>query len=247
MSNPATPAASDTSRGAEAFWSWLDIVTFALLAVPSLLVAALLVHVVFLLLPLRHDIRTPELLAAQFLGYAFWFLSLYFLLKLKYHRPFWLSLGWRPPGVSPLVYLLAGPLLAIGVGVLGVLLQTPDINSPLKELLSDRTSLILVGIFAATLGPLCEELAFRGFLLPLLIRSFGVAPGILLSALPFGLLHGPEYAWSWRHILLVTVAGAAFGWVRYRSRSTTAAAYLHAGYNITFFIGFLSQGRQFFN
>ncbi|MCX6620767.1 MAG: CPBP family intramembrane metalloprotease [Acidobacteria bacterium] len=228
----------------EVFWSWLDVVVFILLGVPSMLLASLLVHGLFLLLPYRPAGRAPELLGAQFAGYTFWFLSLYFLLKLKYDRPFWSSLGWRPGPSSPIVYFFSGPGLALGIGILGVLLRTPDIESPLKALLSDRTSLILVGVFAATLGPLCEELAFRGFFMPLLVRSVGVIPGILLSALPFGLLHGPEYAWSWRHILLVTVAGAAFGWLRHRTGSTAAATYLHAGYNVTFFVGFLAQGKQ---
>ena len=247
MSDPIIPIEPPPQPRPEVFWSWLDVLVFLLLAVPSLLLAALREHGLFLLLPFRPESRAPELLGAQFLGYGFWFLSLYFLLKLKYDRPFWRSLGWRPAPSGTLVYFVAGPALAVGVGILGVLLRTPDIDSPLKDLLSDRTSLILVGIFAATLGPLCEELAFRGFFLPLLMRSLGVVPGIILSALPFGLLHGPEYAWSWRHILLVTVAGAVFGWVRYRTRSTAAAVYLHAGYNLTFFLGFLAQGKQFFN
>lgn len=244
MSGPTLPIEPAAAPSQEVFWSWLDLVVFVLFAIPSLLAAALLAHVAFLLLPVRSTGRVAELLVAQFLGYGFWFLSLYFLLRLKYGRPFWSSLGFRPAGLPALAYLAAGPALAIGVGILGVILRTPDIESPLKSLLSDPASLVLVGIFAATFGPLCEELAFRGFLLPLLIRSFGVVPGIVLSALPFGLLHGPEYAWSWRHILLVSVAGAAFGWVRYRTRSTTAAACLHAGYNITFLIGFYAQGRQ---
>lgn len=246
MSDPAPPIAPPAPPDYDVFWSWLDLVLFVLFAIPSLLFAALLVHVAFLLLPPHSGGRVAELLAAQFLGYGFWFLSLYSLLRFKYSRPFWSSLGFRPAGAPALAYVLAGPALAIGVGILGVILRTPDIESPLKSLLSDRASLILVGTFAATFGPLCEELVFRGFLQPLLVRSFGVVAGIVLSALPFGLLHGPEYAWSWRHVLLVSVAGAAFGWVRYRTRSTTAAACLHAGYNITFLIGFYVQGRQLF-
>ena len=64
----------------------------------------------------------------------------------------------------------------------------------MQELLRDRLSIASIGFFAITLGPLCEELVFRGFLQPLLIRTFGVAAGILLCAVPFALLHGPQYA-----------------------------------------------------
>jgi membrane protease YdiL (CAAX protease family) len=112
---------------------------------------------------------------------------------------------------------------------------------PLMDLLRDRVSLILVGAVAVTLGPLCEELAFRGFLLPLLIRSLSALPGILITALLFASLHGPEYAWSWRHLLLITLAGVAFGWMRYRSGSTATATVMHAAYNLTFFVGMVAQ------
>ncbi len=115
---------------------------------------------------------------------------------------------------------------------------------PIKQLLTDRSSILLVSVFATTLGPLCEELAFRGFLLPLLLRSLGPLAGVFLTALPFAVLHGPQYGWSWRHLLLITLAGAAFGWVRYRTGSTAAAAVTHASYNLTFLVAYLSQGKD---
>src|SRR5258708_26168954 len=39
--------------------------------------------------------------------------------------------------------------------------------------------------FAVTLGPLMEELFFRGFLYPVIARHLGVVWGILLTAVPF--------------------------------------------------------------
>jgi membrane protease YdiL (CAAX protease family) len=140
--------------------------------------------------------------------------------------------------------VFAGPVLALLIAVLGLALQTPEINMPIRDLLTDWTSVLLVGIFATTLGPLCEELAFRGFLLPLVARSLGRVAGVIVAALPFAILHGPQYAWSWRHVLLITLAGAVFGWVRLRSRSTFAAALVHAGYNLTFFSAYLFQGKD---
>jgi hypothetical protein len=113
----------------------------------------------------------------------------------------------------------------------------------MKRFFADRESVLLVGAFATTLGPACEELIFRGFLLPLLVRSFGVITGVVAAALPFALLHGPQYGWSWRHLLLVTLAGSVFGWVRLRTGSTVAAATVHAAYNLTFFIAYLNQGK----
>jgi membrane protease YdiL (CAAX protease family) len=118
---------------------------------------------------------------------------------------------------------------------------------PIEELLKDRTSVIFVGLIAVTLAPVCEELIFRGFLQPLLSRSLGPALGILIAASPFALLHGPEYGWSWRHVALIGLAGVGFGWARYKTGSTAAAAAMHSTYNLTIFAGYLalrSQGME---
>src|SRR6185369_10245578 len=125
-------------------------------------------------------------------------------------------------------------LLAIFVAVIGLLLRTPPQDSTLLELMRDRISLIIVGILATTFGPLCEELAFRGFLLPLLVRTLGAAAGIVFTALPFALLHGPQYHWSWQHLVLLTGVGCIFGWARYKTGSTGISTIIHAGYNAAF-------------
>jgi membrane protease YdiL (CAAX protease family) len=57
-----------------------------------------------------------------------------------------------------------------------------------------------------------------------------------MAAVPFGLLHLQQYGNSWRHVLLITLAGAAFGWMRYRTGSTKAAVIMHAAYNGVFFV-----------
>lgn len=108
----------------------------------------------------------------------------------------------------------------------------------------DRLSIALIGLFSSTLGPLCEELVFRGFFQPLLIRTFGVPLGILLCAVPFALLHGPQYHWSWQVVVLLTLAGATFGYTRLLTRSTAASTLVHATYNLTFFMGYLLQRKE---
>jgi membrane protease YdiL (CAAX protease family) len=110
-------------------------------------------------------------------------------------------------------------------------------------MLDNRPTVLLFSIFVVILGPLCEELAFRGFLLPLFVRSLGAAAGVVVTGLLFGCLHAPEYSWSWRHVLLVSLAGCVFGWVRYQTRSTAAATYMHSTYNLTQFAAFVAQSR----
>jgi membrane protease YdiL (CAAX protease family) len=110
-------------------------------------------------------------------------------------------------GIERLVRGGCGVMVAVAVMVASVLLRTPDIDSPMKSLLSDPASVLMIAIIGTTLAPVCEEIVFRGFLQPLLVRSLGAAPGILLAAAAFGLMHLQEYGYSWRHGLLITLAG----------------------------------------
>jgi hypothetical protein len=139
---------------------------------------------------------------------------------------------------------LLGCVQALAVAVLGLLLKTPNIDSPIKELFSGRWSLIALAAVGTTVGPLFEELAFRGFLQPLLVRTLGVAAGIGGAAVCFGLVHLPQYGLSWRHGLLITLAGAGFGIMRHVSQSTIAATVMHGAYNLTLFLGFISAGGK---
>jgi len=223
------------------FWTGQDLLVLTGLAVPVMIVAVLVVRIAVALVPAKDEIPVVGVLAAQFIGYALWFLCLYALLRFKYDRPFWQSMAWNKPPVHLVFYAALGPVLAFAVGLSGTLLKTPELDMPMMELMKDRISLITVGVFAVTLGPLCEEVVFRGFYLPRLAKSLGPVAGVLITSLVFASLHGPQYAWSWRHILLITGAGAAFCLVRLRTNSTAAATVMHATYNLTFFIAYITQ------
>ncbi len=228
----------------DAFWNYRDLALFLGLAIPCLLGGSLIVKVALLALYVSTPHKALELLPGQFLGYALLYAALAMILRFDYDRPFWRSLGWRWPKFSLPSIVSLGIVLAFSIGILGALFKTPEPPSAMKELLSDRASLIAVAIFGVTLGPLCEELAFRGFMQPLFIRSLGVAPGIALSALGFGLLHLPQYGYTWQHGILITLAGAAFGWMRWVSGSTLGSTIMHSAYNLTLFLGFFAGGSS---
>jgi uncharacterized protein len=234
-------AAQDES---DVFWGYGDLVVFLGLAVPCLLGGTLLVKVALLALYISTPHKALELLPGQFLGYAMLYTALAFLLRFQYERPFWRSLGCRWPVVRIPTIVALGSILALSLALLGGLLRTPDAPTPMKELLNDRSSLIAAAIFGVTLGPLCEELAFRGLMQPLFIRSLGIVPGILLSGLGFGLLHLPQYGYTWQHGVLITLAGCAFGWMRWMSRSTLGSTLMHSAYNLTLFLGFFAGGDK---
>lgn len=227
----------------EPFWTWGDVFLFIGLAVASWLVGGLLVTAVAALarVHVQGNMGTAELLATQAIIYVFAFGSLALLFRVQYGRPFWRSLGWRGFRMPVAQVALLGALTAWAVSFLGTLIRTPTTPNDVTKLLDDPKSLILMTVFGITLAPVCEELAFRGFLQPLLVRSLGAAGGIFAAALPFGLLHYREYGNSWRHAVIVAAAGAAFGWMRQRTGSTRASAIMHASYNALFFVAMAGE------
>jgi membrane protease YdiL (CAAX protease family) len=239
--NPAPPVPPPTPHSPPPFWDYVDLGLFISLCFPSLLISILLLRALSGVIPYGKPFQG---LLAQFIWYALAFGSLYALLRLRYRQPFWRSLGWKMlPFSTTAMCFIAGPFLAVTIGYLGYMLRTPEISLPFQQMLDNRPTVLLFSIFVVILGPLCEELAFRGFLLPLFVRSLGAAAGIIVTGLLFGCLHAPEYSWSWRHVLLVSVAGCVFGWVRHQTGSTAAATYMHSTYNLTQFAAFVAQSR----
>jgi membrane protease YdiL (CAAX protease family) len=193
-----------------------------------------------------HSTGAASELAITFTFEGLWFVALYGVIRLGYGRPFWRSLAWvrAPRGFWDAFGW--GLLTALTCIAISNLLPAPHVKTPMEELLKTRSSMLLLGFFAVTLAPLSEELAFRGFLQPLLVSTFGVAGGVALQAVPFAAMHGKEYAWSWQLLVPLLLAGSAFGWMRHRTGSTIASTYMHAGFNLVMFLGMLaaSFGRR---
>jgi membrane protease YdiL (CAAX protease family) len=61
----------------------------------------------------------------------------------------------------------------------------------------------------------------------------GAAWAIVLTALPFGLIHLPQYGWAWGAALVIVLVGVVCGVVRAATRSVGASFLVHAGYNGT--------------
>jgi membrane protease YdiL (CAAX protease family) len=235
---PLEPAVAVTEAPREeAFWDYADLGLFIFLSIVSLLAALLLVRFI----PALHALQDAyKLLAGQAIWYVFVLGSLAAILRVRYDRGFWQSLGWRAPQMGSAVGSLAlGPVLAIGLGLIGAAMRTPQIPLPFETMLNNTALIVLFGLLVVLIGPVCEELAFRGFVLPLLARTFGAAAGIIVTGILFGMLHGFEYP-DWRPVVLVAVAGMVFGWRRYQTGSTINAALMHAGFNLTQFVALMA-------
>jgi membrane protease YdiL (CAAX protease family) len=213
-------------------WTYEDLGLFIGSLIPVYLLTKLAAYA------LPHRGGAVEAMVVQSLFYALLLGVLYLVVAWRYAQPFWRSLRWTVFKL-PFLCAAAGPLLAFATSALGVLLKTPPLRSPIEDLISDRRSLFVMMLFLTVIGPVFEELIFRGFLFPLVARSAGPWAGILLTAIPFALVHGSQYSWTWQHLTLVGLAGAVFGFVRYKTGSTAASTLVHTGYNATFFIEFM--------
>ncbi len=116
------------------------------------------------------------------------------------------------------------------MAVLSSRLKPPE-NTPVEELFKYReTALLFIGM-AVLIAPLVEETLFRGYLYPLFARSFGVWPGILLTGLLFGLMHGAQLGWTWSLVSVLVTVGIIFTIVRSKTGSVFASFMMHLGYN----------------
>ena len=211
------------------------------LSLPAVLLASVFLFLAGLAAPPLIYNSTARQLTLQSFLYILLMGVLYLLVTGRYQEPFWKALGWTFPFPYPWICLFAGPVLAVTLSVAGVLLKAPTENSLIEDLITNRASLALFIVFGVVFAPIFEELLFRGFLLPLLARSMGAWPGILMTALLFGLLHGAQNHWAWQQVTLIGLAGVAFGFTRYRTGSTTAGFLMHAAYNATAFAGYTAS------
>ena len=172
---------------------------------------------------------------------------LFFALKImfsRYGKGLLDSLGWSKPGpFSPLSLAVIGLGLSIVVALLESALLTPEIETPFDKLLNDPASRIAVALFGITVGPMVEELLFRGFLQPVLTSAMGVFPGILLTSVLFGALHLTQNAFIWQSGVLIMLVGFVLGTVRHLSGSTRASTIVHIAYNSLPFLFLLVDGN----
>ena len=175
--------------------------------------------------------RPILLIASQLLVYIPVAMLMIMLIEGKYRVPFWRTISWNwPTAIWRFVGLGAALLLVLNT--LEGLLPMPK-DTPFEHLFDRPLDAYLLAFIAVTFAPLMEELFFRGFMYPVLARRVGVAWAILLSSLPFALLHLPQYAYAWSAGFVILVVGMVCGVVRALTKSVGASFLVHVGYNGT--------------
>jgi hypothetical protein len=204
----------------------------------------LVVRLAHAIAPTALSAQAIQQLTYQSALYVFLTASLCVTAQVRHQQSPIAALALRPQFRGAWYCVLGAPILAFATAAMGAILRAPAIPNPAERLIAGRASLVVVGIFAVLLGPAFEEIAFRGFLQPLLRRYIAPWPAILLTAIPFALLHGVQNEWAWQSLLLIWFAGACFGATRYWTGSTAASILLHSGYNLTLFTAYVVQSAQ---
>lgn len=233
-SAPAPPAPVE-----DPIWSGWDVLRIAILAfVVILLLQMASAKAAQLLwypqLPLRQAAEQLEkrpilLIVMQIVLYIPIALLMIATVEGKYQVPFWRAISWNWPR-TVWKWIALGVVLLLVLSMFENLLPMPN-DTPFQHLFDRPLDAYLTGLISITLAPLIEELFFRGLLYPVLARRTGMAWGVVLSAVPFALLHLPQYANAWAAGLVILVVGLVLGVVRAKTRSVGSSFLVHAGYN----------------
>ena len=89
-------------------------------------------------------------------------------------------------------FLIIMPFVLLVSLIMNLLIENQTGSNPLLEIvLNTNNFLAIILLFLTTtfLAPLFEEIIFRGVLLPILSRKFGIIIGIIISAFIFALAH----------------------------------------------------------
>jgi uncharacterized protein len=220
-------------------WSGWDVLQIAALTLATLFILQLLTVLGARRFAFPHaswgDVaQMPSLaLLAELLTYLAVAIYMILLVEGKYRTRFWPAIRWNWPGTAGFGLLGLGVLM-LGLDVIGRFLPMPK-ETPFDQFFARPSDAYLTVAFAITLGPLMEELFFRGFLYPVLARRLGAFWAVILTALPFGGMHYLQYR-SWAAVLIIILVGVVLTTVRAVTKSVASSFLAHVGYNVTLMV-----------
>jgi uncharacterized protein len=251
-------AHSDLPEDLRVPWDWLDLLILLVVAVgATFLVSAILVAVFRSFGVTRAEIlkSTAEgsvftivnqaLLSIVLLGY------LAAQIRVRVGMPFWRTIGWRklktstmPQGIAYLGFVLAGFMFSLLIQIASAAFGTKA-KLPIERYFQDRRSTALLMVMGVLLAPVVEETIFRGYIYPVLARTWGIGWGILGTGLLFGALHAPQLWGGWIQILLLVCVGIVFTAARAKTKTVVASYLLHLSYNFFLFFAFVVSSSGF--
>jgi membrane protease YdiL (CAAX protease family) len=210
-------------------------------------------------------VRNPVLsIPTQGAGYGLLILLSIPVFESIWFRSFGEALHWRFRTARKYFWRLAAIGLAAGliIGYVGNFLPMPKNPPILHDMMTSTSGAWLLFLFGITAAPLTEELAFRGFLLPSILNIFrwmertgisnqtvtryaGIPASIILTTIPFALLHAQQVSDAWAPLLLIATVSVILCIVRLVTDSVAAGTVVHSAYNFVLFAGLIFQTSGF--
>jgi uncharacterized protein len=249
--SPASPVATRSEIAPDLCvpWTWLDLFLLAVLSLVATALFRMLLFGAFAQFGIaRVQIqRSPALfglftLVQQLLLIGALLAYLAAQLRVSFRAPFWRTIGWRrfETGQVPVALRYVGFVVfgfAIALIVESVSLRFGNQEKlPVQALFQDQRVALALMVMSVLVAPVYEETIFRGYIYPVVARSYGVVVGVFGTGILFGLLHAPQLWGGWLQICELVAVGIIFTYARAVTRTVLASFLLHVSYN--FFVSF---------
>jgi len=239
---PAGLTPIQTPRAENPPWSGWDLiyillVTMGMIILSLLLVAYVTRRVAYPSLPVLAVMNFPMVaFGAQMLAYVFVLGFMFTTATAHEEKSFRAAIRWNWPQRWP-IYLLLGVGFCLGLQLLARFLPMPK-KIPMEVFFQTPLRAWTIALMGMTFIPVMEELFFRGFLYPVLVRRVGAVVAVVLTALSFTAIHVPQLADphmplsdSWGAVLIILIIGFALTIVRAKTKSVAAGVLVHMSYN----------------
>ena len=236
----ALPALGPAPPAEQPRWGVIDI---ALIAIFYLIATGLLTAIAFGIvhaIPRWRHYSISQLAAEplavippQTVGYVLTLFFMILVVRRGTSASFWRTIKFRWPDAL-LPYIATGFVLSFLIQIASSFLPIPK-SLPIDEFFKTTHAAWVLAIFGILIAPFFEELFFRGFLYPVLVRRIGFFASTVVTSLLFALTHEGQLAHAWAPLLVLFIVGVVLTYVRARTHSVACSFLVHSGYNAFLF------------
>lgn len=154
---------------------------------------------------------------------------------------------WLPKDYSLLILSIL-MMLGVSYAIGGILEYAPGYEEMLKtyESMFEGIPPVVLMIAGGFIGPICEEIIFRGIILKEFLQTYSPTKAILYSALIFGIIHFIPL-----QVISAFFAGLVLGYIYYKTKSLWLPIIIHILNNVLAFALGVEAGpsdtRSFFS
>jgi membrane protease YdiL (CAAX protease family) len=252
---PASPIQHFPSAPvADPAWNLFDVLLIVIFTFFSLLIVLGLTLGVAHSLPRFHQLKPVDLaqnalllVSAQTVAYLLVVAFMVQIVRLKGRDDFLAAVSWNwPPPEQAFRALASGAGLAVLSSIFTFFLSRWIPKSlPIDKFFHDTSSAYVLALFGVLVAPFVEELFFRGFLYPALVRPIGVGTSVVLTAASFAVVHQGQLAHAWVPLAWLFIVGVVLTVVRARTKSVATCVLIHLAYNATLFSFFFVASHGF--